>query len=299
MEIKDRSFDFEGFYSRLVAYKELNGHLNIKRDGTDSDGYPLGEKITYIKRGDIKLSEEEKQQLIKLGLNLEIKDRSFDFEGFYSRLVAYKELNGHLNIKRDGTDSDGYSLGKKIDSIKQGKIKLSDKQKQKLIDLGLNLDVKKINKDNKFIFEDFYSRLVAYKELNGHLNIKRDGTDSDGYPLGQKIDSIKQGDIKLSEEQKQKLIDLGLNLEVKKSEFPFEFNDFYSRLVKYKEHNGHLNIKHREEDSDGYPLGQKITYIKQGKTKLSEEQKQKLIDLGLNLEVKKSKKKESGNEVSV
>ena len=88
--------------------------------------------------------------MIDLGLNLG-NTKLFDFEGFYSRLVAYKKRNGHLNIKTAEKDLDGCSLGIKIANIKQGQIKLNEEQKQQLIDLGLNLEVKSKKKESEDI----------------------------------------------------------------------------------------------------------------------------------------------------
>lgn len=297
-------FEFEDFYKRCEKYKERNNHLNIKNAEKDLDGYSIGQKIADIKRGDIKTSEEQKQQLIDLGLNLGDRSRKFDFEGFYNRLVAYKERNNHLDIKSEELDIDGYPIGRKVHQIKAYinksfiglGIKTTKEQKQQLVDLGLNLEVQ----DKSFDFEGFYKRLVVYKERNGHLNIKSREKDLDGYPLGSKIRSLRKGDIRsVSKLQKLKLKDLGLNLEVRKSEFAFTFENFYSRLVEYKKRNSHLNIKSAEKDLDGYPLGQKITNIKSGRINLVEEQKQKLIDLGLNLEVKKRNNKLSEDELSI
>ena len=58
--------------------------------------------------------------------------------------------------------------------------------------------------------------MEAYKQRNGHLNIKSEELDIDGYPLGKKIGNMKKGDIRLSAQQKQELEDFGLSLAVKK-----------------------------------------------------------------------------------
>ncbi len=224
---------------------------------------------------------------------MEVKDLLFNFEDFYSRLLAYKERKGHLNIKNAEKDIDGYPIGQKITDVKRGSIKLDKKQKHELIDLGLNLGNTK-----NFDFEGFYARLVAYKARNGHLNIKTSEKDIDGYPIGLKIKSVKQRHVKVTLDQIELLRTLGLDLQIKKSVFIFEFKDFYTRLVAYKSRNGHLNIKQAEKDIDGYPLGEKIKNIKRGLIKLIEEQRRQLLDLGLNLEVK-SKKKESEDGLSI
>ena len=156
---------FEDLYNRLAAYKERNGHLNIKYNEKDLDGYPLGQKICYIKSGSIKLSKELNDQLLNLGLNLESKPKEFNFEDFYNRLVAYKERNGHLNIKSREEDMDGYPLGRHVARIRQGStVKLTAEQRQKLIDIGADF-----GEPSMIWFEIFFDKLFDYKLKHGNF----------------------------------------------------------------------------------------------------------------------------------
>ena len=206
-----------------------------------------------------------------------------------------------MKIKQTDIDIDGYPIGRKLGSIKQGDIKLTDEQRDELISLGLDL----ITKETKFPFEyeDFKNRIIAWKERNGNLNIKYNYTDIDGYPIGQKLMNIKQGNIKLTDAQRDELIALGLNLSIKEVKFPFEFKDFKQRIIDWKEREGDLKIKKNALDIDGYPISEKLRNIKQGIIKLTDEQRDELISLGLDLTVKKRKNtvedsKESGSEIN-
>ena len=296
-------FEYEDFRDRIIRWKERNGNLKIKQTDIDIDGYPIGQKISNIKQKIIKLTDAQRDELIALGLDLSIKEVRFLFkyEDFRDRIIRWKERNGNLKIKQTDIDIDGYPIGRKLGSIKQGDIKLTDEQRDELISLGLDL----ITKETKFPFEyeDFKNRIIAWKERNGNLNIKYNYTDIDGYPIGQKLMNIKQGNIKLTDAQRDELIALGLNLSIKEVKFPFEFKDFKQRIIDWKEREGDLKIKKNALDIDGYPISEKLRNIKQGIIKLTDEQRDELISLGLDLTVKKRKNtvedsKESGSEIN-
>jgi len=179
-ELRVQKFDFEGFCYKLVEYKNRNGHLNIKSREKDIDGYPLGQKIALIKKGALKLSHEQKQQLIDLGLNL--KQKEFDFESFYNRIVEYKNRNGNLYIKMVEKDIDGYPLGQKIAQIRKGYLKLSEEQKEKLEKVGIVFKY-----EIPSWFETFYYALLDYKNEHGSFK----GVEDDEF-LGSIIESIQR-----------------------------------------------------------------------------------------------------------
>ena len=174
--------DFENFYNRLVEYKNRNGHLNIKYNEKDLDNYPLGMGVQNIKRGYVKLSQEQMQQLLDLGLNLESKSKKFDFENFYNRLVEYKNRNGHLHIKTGEKDIDNYPLGQKIAQTRKGYIELTEEQKKKLEKVGI---VFKYETQSWFV--TFYCLLVDYKNKRGSFI----GVENDKI-LGTIVESIQR-----------------------------------------------------------------------------------------------------------
>ncbi len=298
-------FEFKDFRQRIIDWKERTGDLNIKQRDTDIDGYPIGRKLVYIKQGQIKLTDAQREDLISLGLDLSFKKVKFpyEFKDFRQRVSDWKDREGDLIIKKGALDIDGYPIYEKLQSIKQGLIKLTDTQREELIALGLDLTIKKIDKNKRFDYKDFRQRISDWKERTGDLNIKQTDTDIDGYPIGKKINYIKQGLIKLTDVQREELIALGLDLTIKEVNFPFIYEDFKNRIIAWKERTGDLNIKQTDTDIDGYPIGKKISMIKYGDIKLTDAQRNELIALGLDLTVKKRKNtvedsKESGSEIN-
>ena len=280
-------FEYEDFKARIIKWKNDKGNLNITQKTKDKDGYPIGQKIQNIKQGIIKITDTQTAELIALGLDLTIKDRSFDYEDFKARIIKWKNDKGNLNITQKTKDKDGYPIGQKISSIKKGDIKLTDSQKAELIALGLDLTIKK--SEFQFEYEDFKARIIKWKKRKGKLDIKYNDKDEDGYPIGQKISFIKQkhGGIKITDDQRAELIALGLDLTLKKSEFPFDYEDFKARIIKWRNDKGDLNIKYNDTvEEDDYPIGQKIRSIKHGDIKLTDSQKAELIALGVDLTIK-------------
>ena len=261
--------------------------INKARGDGHGDGFVDGPMDDEILDFTLSVYNLEAMQLIDiLKKNIFDFEHKFDFnyEDFKNRIIRWKERNGDLNIKQIDTDIDGYPIGMKIYSIKQGDIKLTDEQREELIRIGLDLSIKEVK--FPFEYEDFKNRIIRWKERNGNLNIKKNDKDIDGYPIGQKIKNIKYGVIKLTDEQRDELIRIGLDLSIKGNYWKFEYEDFKNRIIRWKERNGNLNIKQTDKDIDGYTIGQKITDIKQGRIKLTDEQRDELIRIGLDLSIK-------------
>ena len=235
-------FDFEDFYNRLVAYKAEFGDLLVPLRYVCKDGYKLGDKVASVRKGakqlneernkGIKLNKEQKQRLDEIGF-VWIINETFDFEDFYNRLVVYKAEFGDLLVPTKYICKDGYKLGDKVSKVRKGAkplnedqksngtIKLDDKQKQRLNDIGFVWMV-----NEAFEFEDFYNRLVAYKAEFGDLLVPRKYICKDGYKLGEKVSKVRRGakplkedrkfqGIKLDDKQKQRLDEIGFVWDVK------------------------------------------------------------------------------------
>ena len=268
-------FEFEDFYNRLVIYKAEFGDLLVPQ-GYVKDGYKLGQKVSSIRSGAIKLNKEQIQRLNEIGFVWIVRE-GFDFEKFYALLVIYKEKHGNLLVpvdfvcdengnELDEDDENGYKLGQKVAAVrigakqsKEGKrhlgIKLDKEQKQRLDEIGFVWIVRE-----GFDFEKFYALLVIYKEKHGNLLVpvdfvcdengnELDEDDENGYKLGQKVAAVRIGakqskegkrhlGIKLDKEQKQRLDEIGFIWAVREA----EFEKFYALLVIYKEKNGNLLV---------------------------------------------------------
>ena len=136
-------------------------------------------------------------------------------------------------------------------------------------------------KVNKFEFNDFLSRLKRFYFTHGRFPKQRE-TDIDGYTIGFKIDAIRQGIISLSTEQKQLLENFGLKTTHTKRKFAFNFEEFISRCLDFKQK--YNRWPHSADISDdGYPIGKKIRYILINNVKLNAIQKELIKNLKIEL----------------
>jgi len=92
------------------------------------------------------------------------------------------------------------------------------------------------DRDDSFIFTLFYEKLLEYKEEFGNCLVPTAYICDDGYPLGEKIRSIRSENIKLNREKKQILTNIGFvwivvgfdddNIRVALKQFVEKFNSF-------------------------------------------------------------------------
>ncbi len=263
-------FKFEEFVSHFNKYKAVNKSANIPTDYICKDGYKLGQKINNIRSGEINLNNQQIAKLNEIGFVWNAK-RVFDFEKFYNRLLNYKLRHGDLNIKRSYRCSDGYRLGDTICNVRAGNLKLSSQQRARLDEISFVWRVL------PFDFDKFYQYLLKYQQKCGDVNVKQLYICDDGYKLGQKVCRIRSGGIKLTEQQKAKLNELNFVWNAKRV---FDFDTFYQHLVKYKETHNDVNVGQSYVCKDNYKLGQKITNIRAGVIRLTDQQKAKLGEMG-------------------
>ena len=142
-------------------------------------------------------------------------------------------------------------------------------------------------------WEDYYELAKAYYEHRGDLLIPQKFQTTDGYTkdqngikLGSWISNQRQNFDRLSDERKQKL--LAISLELRGLDTAWEIN--YKLAQAYYEHNGDLSIPSRFQTTDGYTenpngikLGSWLIYQRTNFKNLSDERKQKLLAIGFDL----------------
>ncbi len=269
-------FIFEEFLSYLQNYKDEFKNVNISTSYVCPNGYTLGGKIRRIRSGRIKLTEQQKAKLQEVGLVCDSRSFiKFDFDEFYNRLLEYKKVNKDVDISISYICQDGYNLGQKIKNIRIGIISLTNQQKAKLEELGFAYDGRPYI---KFDFDDFYNRLLEYIKVNNNGYAASSYICKDGYNLGYKFKRIRQGVIKLTNQQKAKLVELGFIWDVQPI-VRFNFDEFYNYLQEYKKVNKNIDVRQAYVCPDGYKLGQKIMTIREGGIRLTEQQKSMLNEM--------------------
>lgn len=228
--------------------------------------------------------------------------KNFDYDEFYDSIRAFYYDNQHLMVPYDFVDfryEIGYPLGQAVEMLRTHQKMINDVQHVQLNKMGFVWNP-------KFLFEykDFYNRVKTFMETHKTKYIKEQYKDPDGYPLGKKVQMVKNGylvfygktqedlpKIMLSDKQYKEITKLGLALENKHETFsrrfardpnlpPFVFEEF---VAHFKDYAGELNeqtvfVPAKTISKDGYPLGRFSTLLRDYKREFDKSQK---ITLGL------------------
>jgi helicase associated protein len=172
-----------------------------------------------------------------------------NWEQGFSRLQDYVEHNGHARIPQPYT-VDGFPLGVWVAAQRRFRRKgaLGADREQRLGDLsGWTWDARADKWGQGF------SRLQEYVEHNGHSRVPVAYT-IDGYPLGQWVITQRHFHSKgtLSADRQRRLRKLsGWTWDP----FADQWEEGFSRLQEYVEHNGDARVPHSHK-VDGFGLGQ-------------------------------------------
>ena len=241
-----------------------------------------------------KLSDEQIQRLNDAGFKWSLRKANSGFDKRFIDLMSFKAKYGHCDVSTRGEDA---SLGKwctilrgsytKIQNSQNPAIKLSDEQIQRLNDADFKWSLQKVGS----AFNKHFNYLISFKAKYGHCNVSTLGENAS---LGQwccklrgsykKIKNNQMPKRKLSDEQIRRLNDVGFMWSLKVgSGFDERFIDLMAFNAKY----GHCDVSTRGEDSS---LGKWCTVLRgsytkmqnnqKPKTKLSDEQIQRLSDVG-------------------
>jgi ribosomal protein S16 len=233
------------------------------------------------------------------------------FDDRFNDLMSFKAKYGHCDASKHGEDS---SLGQEwciglrgsyqkmlVDTFQQFQDEMvsSDEESENDSTSSVHLDAIQQTSGNKRkrqatnqSFDDRFNDLMAFKAKYGHCDVPYRGEDSS---LGQwctllrrsykKIQNYQKPNIKLSDEQIQRLNDAGFkwSLQKAKSGFDERFND----LMAFKAQYGHCDVSRTGENAS---LGQwcsdlrksykKIQNNQKPNGKLSDAQIQRLNDAG-------------------
>jgi len=295
--------------NKLIDFRYQNGSF----DNINSDKY-LSSFVKKIRELYVfqpeKLPKEIVVRLTELGFDWNIE---LVLNSFCDKLKSYKEEHGSLS---GILDNPKYS--QKVEIIRLLYLEKSEKLSQNIIDkidnIGfdftnksnkrlsqsqeINNDLIKAsdyseNSENEFNLELFIKKMFEYKQKNGSYF----GITSDP-EIGEIVLEIRRaykgkGEFNLTDEIFYELNRIGFPWRRETYGFKFDFEEMYEKLIAYKQKFGNLNIKTSYRDIDEYPLGLKYSYLKQGKIELTEDQKQKLIEIGLDFNILSKQEREN------
>ena len=231
----------------LFSINMLNEGLHVD----DIDGVIMlrstGSRIIYLQQLGRALSVGHKHQ-----------PKIFDFVANlnYVDVTAMQQMVTAIN--KDNNES-GYG-DRNVDNTENDlrfKLNVDNLDTLQLIDT-LKSNIFDFNHKNDFEFEDFYNRLLAYKNEFGDCLVPLAYKSKDGYPLGAKVSCIRMGSIKLNNGEKQILSNIGFiwvakgldvdNVRVGLKHFVERFNAFVTKYKRFP--NKYEDPKNQEEKDE-------------------------------------------------
>ena len=272
-------------------FKTINGYEY------DENGVNLGNWISVQRRNYEKLSGEKQLLLEQISFASNILDtqwqdmyelarKYYEHHGDSLIVGTFKTINGYEY------DENGANLGNWI-SAQRGKYNsLSDDRKEKLARINFVVQV------NDYLWNNYYELAKKYYEHYGNLlipsifkTVNGYEIDSTGIDLGNWLSQQKSRYNRLTDDRKQKLQQIGFVI----SRLDDQWEKMYELAKTYYQHYGNSEIGYRfktingyDEDINGVSLGQWLGVQRRNFDTLDDEKKQKLSNIEIRLENKKS-----------
>ena len=290
------SVSWDEYYDRSRQYLEEYGDLLVSAEYKTADGVALGQWIVMermIRRGVVKgrLTDEQIARLDALGMRWEkLNDARWDT--FYRHALEYHKEHGNLNVKLKYRSPDGYLLGEAVCNLRKSRKKgdgvmLNDERIALLDELGMRWG-------SRTSWEYCFPAAVKYYAEHGNLKVPTSHVDSDGVRLHNWFESIRNGTVELTDEQREKLAEMGFSCRrfTKKSEAIEEkprraeeirWDRNFELAREYYETNGNLKVPAQYKTDDGDFLGQWIRLQRRKKAAgtLAPEREQRLCSIGM------------------
>jgi superfamily II DNA or RNA helicase len=230
-------------FEKLRQFKEINNHCNVSQVDKDPEIKKLGvwlntQRVLYKGRISsdgrfIKMTPERVKMLENLGVIWNAKDA--DWNKGFEDLKAFKEKYNHFNIPQSD------KLYYRVRRFRLKKDTLTQEQIDKLNSIGFYAEARPISSKKIYseeIFQKRYNQLLKYKNDFGTINISYKNKKYSGLYHWKK--DIKDNIDRLSESQKQRLEQIGIELSLNFEEQ--KFNQRFEELLKYRDKYGTVRV---------------------------------------------------------
>ena len=261
-EVKKLSEQLGKFPSKSDMSKELAAWVQMQR--------------SKFRTG--KLEEEKVKLLTDIGCKMKIRE-SAKWDDRFEELKAFVAENGRFPENADVlNDGSLKPLMTWINSQRKGylKGKLSEEKIKQLEDIGFKWNV------NTERWDDTYNILKEFVQINGRLPKNGDtykGVSINAWLKSQRQKADPNSRVKLTDEQRAKLLDLGVNLSG--TEYTRVWMELYTLYVEYKDVYGEepkIRVKYKGKDIGSWMYIQK-RYLKTGK--LPKDRAELLAEIGI------------------
>jgi superfamily II DNA or RNA helicase len=268
--IESTTASWEFWFGLLEVYQEENGDCLVPSDFKTQSNHSLGNWVSSVRSLKLAaLTDKRKRRLDELGFVWDVSE--FNWEQGFKFLTAYKAEHGHCYVP-DKFKYKGFGLGSWIAVQIRNSSKLDLKKIERLNNIGFIWD------KGDYAWEEGFSKLVKFKEINGHCEVPAKGKDGSGSGLNGWVSLQRKNQHKLKEKHWKRLDDLGFDWELP---FDKQWNEAYSQLVAYKEKHGDCLVPGNHKTSSGLNLGSWLNTQISNKTKLSGDRLKQLNDVGV------------------
>jgi len=184
----------------LEVYKREHGDCRVPFLHICPDGYPLGRQVNGIRTRRKGTSDGKAlipsmiAQLDKIGFIWDDSVKGRWFSEFIKHLREFNALHGHGKVPSEYSCPDGYKLGGYADRIRSGRATkkgnvVTSEMVNEIDRAGFIWDA---NRQGKW-FPYFLLCMEAYKKEFGDCCVHKGYTCPDGYKLGQRVQSVRNG----------------------------------------------------------------------------------------------------------
>lgn len=195
---------WEKAFAIAVDYAEGNGHLNPS-DNERPEGFHLRRWLNQQQKAWQKLSEQQKEKLLRIGFSL---NRDDPWEKQYQQAEAYYRLYGHLDIPADYVAANGEKVGEWLREQRKERTvrQLTASQVRRLNAIGMRWEG-----THKQQWQTGYDAAKAYWDTHGHLRVAASFVTEDGFRLGNWLNAQKRRYYagKLEEDRVKCLLQIG------------------------------------------------------------------------------------------
>ncbi len=201
----DARRSWDEYYEALVRYYQREGNSLVTKRHFEDD-VPIGSWVHNIRQQKISLTIQQRVDLSKVDFSFTKQQSTLALWGvFKENLLEFYQREGHTDIPLNHMEGD-HALGKQCAYYRGKKDELTKDQIRFLDFLGFIWD--------RFSerWENGFRHLMVFKYREGHLRVPRKHIEG-GYPLGAWVSNQRRGLLRVTEERRKRLKDLGLDLD--------------------------------------------------------------------------------------
>lgn len=255
--------------SLIEEFYQINKRLPFSRE--QYKGVNIGRFLTNIKAGIVKVSEEQMERLLILGLQLESREEQKEYK--INLIETFYQINGRLPCARE--QYKGVKIGRFLANIKVGKTRVTKEQMARLCAMGFRIETTLDKYEYKIcLIEEFYG-------INKRLPYLKE--QYKGVKIGAFLVNIKAGSAKITEEQMVRLCAMGFQMEIKayKREYTISLIEEFYQINE--------RLPQAREEYKEVKIGRFLQWVKNEQAKITEEQMARLYAIGFRMETKADK----------